>query len=119
MYEMVQTWETDGAAGAWLVLNACYVLTIVPFVHRKVLRIPIAPWFVTNFIPFALLGFLTFGLARGLLGVWAPSAGIAAELATLVVAGAAYSLLGYTLLGETLKGRLQDILRRRRLSLYP
>jgi hypothetical protein len=94
-------------------------MTIVPFVHRKVLRIPIAPWFVINLFPFALLGFLTFGLARGLLELLAPSAGIASELATLVAAAAAYSLLGYTLLGETLKNGLQDILRRRRLSLYP
>jgi hypothetical protein len=118
MYEMVRTWETEGAAGAWLVLNACYVVTIVPLVHWKVLRIPVAPWFVTNLIPFALLGLLTFGLARGLLELWAPSAGIASELVTLVAAGVAYCLLGYTLLGETLKNGVQAVLRRRRLSLY-
>jgi len=40
-------------------------------------------------------------------------------VATLVAAAATYSLLGYTLLGETLKTGLQDILRRRRLGLNP
>lgn len=118
MYGMVRTWGINGAAGAWLVLNACYVVTIIPFVHWKVLRIAVAPWFLTNLIPFACLGLLTFGLARALLALWGPS-GIAAEVATLVAAAATYSLLGYTLLGETLKTGLQDILRRRRLGLNP
>jgi hypothetical protein len=115
---MVRTWGINGAAGAWLVLNACYVVTIIPFVHWKVLRIAVAPWFLTNLIPFACLGLLTFGLARALLALWGPS-GIAAEVVTLVAAAATYSLLGYTLLGETLKTGLQDILRRRRLGLNP
>jgi hypothetical protein len=113
---MVQTWGIDGAAGAWLVLNACFVGTIVPFVHRKILRIPVTPWFVTTLIPFAFLGLVTFGLARGLLALWSPF-GIASELMVLVAAAAAYTLLGYLLLGETLKSGVQDVLRRRGLSL--
>jgi len=38
---------------------------------------------------------------------------------TLVAAAAAYSLLGYTLLGETLKSGVHHFLRGRRLSLSP
>jgi O-antigen/teichoic acid export membrane protein len=106
MFLMISRWGIAGAALAWLLLNLSYVAAYIPFVHRRILKIPVLPWFTRLLLPFVILGCITFGLARTVLLVAAPAASIPTEIAMLAIAAAAYVGLGFLLLDPRLKNSL-------------
>jgi len=44
-----------GVAAGWVLLNASYLLTLIPAVHRRILGEPVVPWLIKTLIPFPLL----------------------------------------------------------------
>ncbi len=54
----------DGAALAWLALNAAYLVTLVPVVHAAVLRTNPLAWLGARVLPYAALAALCFGAGR-------------------------------------------------------
>lgn len=104
LYWLISRWGIDGAAAAWLLLNAGYVLVIIPAVHRAILDIPVLPWFFGILVPFALLGGCAFGGARLLAGYL--SLGGGAELFMIIPAALAYLGLGYFYLGRPVRSEL-------------
>jgi O-antigen/teichoic acid export membrane protein len=106
MYSMILMWGIDGAAWAWLLLTLSYVVTIIPFVHRRILNVPILPWFTRLFIPFGLLGFATFGFGRCLISLWIPGAGVWTNLFIAALAALVYSAVGSLLLSVDFKRSL-------------
>lgn len=112
LYWMINAFGANGAAGVWLALNVCYVLILVPTVHRKILEFPVAPWFLKTLLPFVLLGCTTFGAVRLITSRWLLDTGMVADLAALAVAALFYSALGYFLLGAGIRADLRGLMRR-------
>ncbi|MHB1261336.1 MAG: oligosaccharide flippase family protein [Thermoplasmatota archaeon] len=97
-----------GAGIAWMLLNAGYLFTLAPWVHRQVLDRGTVRWAWNNLGIFAVLGALTLGVpafaahwfALGRPATWA-----------LMVAGAgAYSVLGYARLHAQTRREVQATL---------
>lgn len=101
LYGMIFRWGIEGAAVSWLLLNACYVLVLVPIVHRSILNIPAAPWFSGILLPFALLGTFAFGCARMFANFLSLST--KTELIMLFPAVVAYVGIGYLFLGAEIR----------------
>lgn len=110
LYVMILMWGVQGAATAWLLLNAGYVLTIVPVVHRNILNIPVAKWFGSTLFPFALLGTTTFGCSRLLANFMSLPPGF--ELMMLIPAVISYIGIGYFLLGAAVRADIILMLQR-------
>lgn len=110
LYGMISFWGIEGAAAAWLLLNAGYVLVIIPKVHRDILDIPVAPWFSGTLLPFALLGSSTFGCARLFANYLSLAPGF--ELLMIFPAVIAYIGIGYFFLGAVVRTDLIHMFRR-------
>jgi len=106
LYGLITGWGIEGAAVAWLLLNAGYIVVIVPIVHRNILKIPVIPWLVGILLPFAVLGIITFGGARLITNYLSLTLGF--ELAIIVPAVIAYMGLGYFILGKAVRS---DVIR--------
>jgi O-antigen/teichoic acid export membrane protein len=90
-----------GVAAAWALLNASYLLTLVPAVHRRVLREPVLPWLTRSFLPFPLLACGLLLLARVLVENITPDRFLA--WVGLGTAGVLYLAIGWLLLGPDLR----------------
>ncbi len=101
LYGLISHWGIDGAAAAWLLLNAGYVLVIIPTVHRRILNIPVLPWYFRTLLPFVLLGSATFGCARLLANYLLLDT--AFELFLILPAVIAYVGIGYFFLGAVIR----------------
>ena len=90
-----------GVAAAWALLNASYLLTLVPAVHRRVLQEPVLPWLTRSFLPFPLLACALLLIVRVLI----ETVGLARPVAWvgLVAAGVLYLGMGWLLLGPDLQ----------------
>jgi O-antigen/teichoic acid export membrane protein len=110
LYGLIHLFGIEGAAAAWLALNGGYALVIVPVVHRTILKIPVAPWYVRTLLPFAILGIATFGLARLLVEYFACKPEL--ELAAMALAALAYMFVGYSFLGVSIRNDVSQALRR-------
>ena len=114
LYFLVATDGIMGAAWAWLALNFCYAATLVPIVHRKLLHVSTNDWLVRTIVPFAALGFSTFGLAWLVQDrLLAPDRRIF-DLIGVAVGGTFYCLAGYWLLGERIRSEALALLGLRR-----
>ena len=89
-----------GAAVCWLALNLYYLLSLLPLVQIRLLRQKVGPWLMRNVFAFLVAGVVTFGGAKFL--VVAFGTGWIAWPA-LVIAAAAYVLLGYMWLARDLR----------------
>jgi O-antigen/teichoic acid export membrane protein len=109
LYGLILYLGIDGAALAWLLLNASYLLLLVPRVHREVLEVAVSPFVLRILAPFMLLGVLTFGLARAFVdgSGFATPAGLAAFGGALLLYGAA----GLFLLGNDIRRSMWSTLR--------
>jgi len=110
LYGMIFFWGIEGAAAAWLLLNAGYVFVIVPMVHRIILGIPVMPWFSRTLFPFAFLGAAVFGSARVFANCLLLTAGL--ELFLLIPAVIVYAGIGYFFLGSVVRTDLIKIFQR-------
>jgi O-antigen/teichoic acid export membrane protein len=111
MYFAVVNYGIVGAAAAWLVLQISYVLMIIPWVHRKVLHLPVMAWFTQRFFPFLFTGCAAFGAGR-LLTFWPPMNGDWGWLAALLLSLSLYGVVGYQLIGRELKDSIRLTVRR-------
>ena len=89
-----------GAAVCWLALNLYYCLSLLPLVQIRLLRQKVSPWLMRNAFTFLLVGIVTFGGAKVL--AIALGAGWTVWPA-LVIAAAAYVVLGYMRLASDLR----------------
>jgi O-antigen/teichoic acid export membrane protein len=112
LYWMTGAYGANGAAAAWMTLNLFYVLVLVPAVHRLLLDIPFAPWFLRTLIPFWLLGFAAFGIPRYALEHWFNVGGGAASVVALTFALLCFGGVGAALLGAGIRADLLGLVRR-------
>lgn len=99
LYLLTRTLGIEGAALAYVLLNAYYVATFAVVVQRYVLKDRLMAWFIRTLIPFFALGFI-FGLGY-LLGqqVDNPLLRGSIYVANVVV----YLVLGFSLLDQSIK----------------
>jgi O-antigen/teichoic acid export membrane protein len=109
LYGLISAWGIEGAALAWLLLNAAYVIFLVPRVHHELLKVAVWPFVLRILAPFAMLAVLAFGLARAVVdtGSLATPIGLAALTGALLV----YTVLGYFLLGNEIRNSVWTSLR--------
>ena len=112
LYFMIRQWHTVGAAAAWLLLNLSYVLTLVPIVHRDLLKISTVRWFKNTLLPFAALGMGSFGTARVARDMWT-AGGTITDIVAIGAGGGLYFLIGYRLLGPRIRNDIVRVLDRR------
>lgn len=110
LYGMIIWWGIEGAAFSWLLLNAGYVLVIVPLVHRSILNISYSPWFFKIFLPFAMLGVLTFGGVRLITNYLLLTPGL--ELIMVIPAIIAYIGLGLLFIGPAVRADVFNMFQR-------
>lgn len=109
LYLLIANFGVAGAGAAWAILNAGYLVTLVPYVNRRILRTSIVSWYIRTVVPFGVLGVLTFGsLALAV----AESDIVIVHLGATVAASAIYLTCGYFLLGNTLRAEAKSIARR-------
>jgi O-antigen/teichoic acid export membrane protein len=112
LYWITGIYGANGAAAAWLALNLFYVIALVPTVHRLLLDIPVAPWFLRTCMPFLLLGCTTFGVTRLAFDRWFGPIGLTQLVAALVFALLSFGALGCRLLGAEIRADLLGTFRR-------
>lgn len=98
-----------GAALAWLLLNVYYLATLVPIVHRDIVRTSTTRWLTKNFLPFVGTGILVFGAGR-VLSDLAGGGGLEALVVT-VVGVVGYSIVGFTLLSASVRNEAVNSVR--------
>lgn len=84
---MTARWGPVGAAGAWVLLNAIYLLVGMPLTHRRLMRGETRAWFTADIFPPVLAVLLVTAVARFLIPRDAgPVVTVASLGATFVVA---------------------------------
>jgi O-antigen/teichoic acid export membrane protein len=98
-----------GAAAVWLILNASYLVTLVPIIQRRLLGGGVLRWVSTAVLPFPLTSFAVFASLRVLFGV----PGVEDPRFWVIVAGGgiAYSAVASRFLSATLRGHVRVMLR--------
>ena len=109
-YWLISAWGITGAAVGWLLLNASYLVTLVPAVHRRILGIPTESWFRQVVQPLAIVGLLSFGAARLLAESWGLSDVL--TLLLLLPAVLVYVSVGQLFLGVEIRADAMNVLRR-------
>ncbi len=64
LYWLIVELGIDGAALAWLLLNAGYVVFLLPRVHHRILNIAVGPYLLHVLMPPAALALVCFGPAK-------------------------------------------------------
>jgi O-antigen/teichoic acid export membrane protein len=98
-------WGAVGAATTWLLLNLYYQVTLLPTVHKNVVRVSTRAWLASSVLPFVGTAVLVFGGIRVLLlatGVNEPVLGLLAG----GVGVAAYAIVGFAFLRGSLKAEI-------------
>ena len=113
VYLFVTNYGIYGAGLAWLLLNLSYVALLIPIVHRQILSIPTARWFLGFVAPFVLLGCASFALPRMVADHLQTNSRNLFNIAALGAAMALYGLFGYRLLGSHIQAEFMAILRHR------
>lgn len=105
LYLLIGRWGGLGAAAAWVLLNASYVVSWLPFFHKNILRSSMGAWLGGACLPFVGCGAVSFGLGRGVLSVmgWHQPA---AAWAMGALAVPVYGALGYRFLDPPLRGTI-------------
>lgn len=96
LYGAIAKFGIVGAASAWAMLNICYVVSIVPLVHRYYLKSSVALFFWHIAGPFTLIGSVCFGGTRLIADTW--YFGQQATFLLMTVAGFGYVAAGFFLL---------------------
>jgi O-antigen/teichoic acid export membrane protein len=96
--------STAGAALVWLLLNASYIVTLIPIVHKRVVTDSTARWLGSSVIPFPLAGLAIFLGLRSLFGIQQID-----ELGfwvVIAVGAITYAVLASRFLSPALRGHL-------------
>jgi hypothetical protein len=92
-----------GAAAGWVALNLYYVCSLLPLVHRRVLKAPVSTWLWRCLLLPALVAIVSFGTLRAAASLIANEAATWAALATALLA---YGLLSLLLMSSSLRDEL-------------
>lgn len=105
---LVRSHGIEGAALAWFLLNAAYVLILVPAVHARVLFTDVIPYARSILLPFAGLTIVSFGGSR-IVGslIWNQEVGLTV-LSYCLGAMVLYASVGYLLLGPAIQHKLKS-----------
>ncbi len=109
LYWLVLDYGISGAAAAYAILNAYYLLTLLPLVQKKVIRQSTGAWLCANFLPFLLVGVGTFGFAKLLTIALQPGWQTLASIALGVVL---YLLVAWFFLSGALRVDLSRVIKR-------
>ena len=106
LYWLVRNWGIDGAAWAWGILNAYYLLVLLPLLQRRIPMEPVHRWFLRHVFPFASSGLLVVGGSQiAVRYLWGE--GPRQSIAGLVVGGLAYASLAFTFLDANVVDRFR------------
>jgi O-antigen/teichoic acid export membrane protein len=109
LYWLVHQYGITGAAGAYAGLNAYYVCVFVPLVQSKVIKQGFGIWLRTNLLPFAMAGFVAFGLAK----ILALAVPLGWQTGCVLIFGCAlYGGIAWFLLSVSLRSDLTGALKR-------
>ena len=100
LYGLIEQWGASGAAIGWAIFNATYVLTLVPNVHRVVLRDALLPWLWHGLAAPLLAATIAVGSMRLLAAI------VGLPLATWAALGLSlplFGLIGYLLISPALR----------------
>lgn len=64
MFYLLTNHALEGAALGWILLNIYYLLTLMPYTQRRILKNGMVFWMTHILLPFAITGVLIFGLGR-------------------------------------------------------
>ena len=106
LYLLISRYGIAGAAFCWAVLNFCYLCSLVPAVHHKVVRAPLADWLWRCLAVPSLLAIAIF------LPLKSASALLAHEAATwiaLAIAIAIYAAGAFLLMSQNLRAELSKL----------
>jgi O-antigen/teichoic acid export membrane protein len=99
---LLDTHGIAGAALAWVILNAYYLVVLVPIVQRRLLQQGFGIWVCENFLPFVLLAGVLFG-GMCLLNAQLESTAAWLTWGLMAAAAIAYALGGFFLLARELR----------------
>jgi O-antigen/teichoic acid export membrane protein len=99
-----------GAAAAWAALNISYVFTLIPAAQRRLLGGGTLAWLRSAFVPFPVVGLVTFGLARLIVGLPGPQEPVL--WLAIAVSAALYALVGFRLLSPNVRGQARHLVTR-------
>ena len=96
LYWLVTSRGIEGAAWAWVGLNAYYLLILLPLLQRRLPIEPIPAWFARHVLPFVAASLVLIGGSRAAAtffggAAWTPAAWLAAG--GLVYAAVAFAFL--------------------------
>jgi O-antigen/teichoic acid export membrane protein len=103
LYWLTSREGTVGAAAGWVALNLYYVCSLLPLVHRRVLKAPVSTWLWRCLLLPALVAIVSFGTLRAAASLIANEAATWAALATALLA---YGLLSLLLMSSSLRDEL-------------
>lgn len=103
LYWLISSHGIVGAAIGWLALNAFYVGSLLPLVHRRVLAAPVSGWLWRCLLLPALLAVLSFAPLKAAASLLAIEAAIWSALALAIIA---YGLGAFLLMSSGLRAEL-------------
>ena len=106
----VMAYGPVGAAAAWAVLNISYVVTLIPMAQRRLLGGGTLAWLRSAFLPFPLVGIVTFGAARLIVGPRGPQDAV--FWAAIVASSLLYALVGFRLLSPGVRSSARQLVSR-------
>ncbi|OHE76495.1 MAG: hypothetical protein A3F67_12265 [Verrucomicrobia bacterium RIFCSPHIGHO2_12_FULL_41_10] len=110
IFFLIQFYSVNGAAIAWMILNLFYLVSLVPFVHWQVLKISSLMWVFEIFIPYSLLGIVSFGLLKWMAHIDQSFIGFSSDLIALIVAILLYGILGLLFLGKDIRRTMEGLI---------
>jgi len=96
-----------GAAAAWAVLNVSYVFTLIPVAQRRLLGGGTLRWLRSAFLPFPVVGLVTFGIARSIVGLRGPQD--PALWLAIVASAVLYAVVGFRLLSPSVRAHARQL----------
>lgn len=111
LYWLVSHYGINGAAWAWVGLNAYYLTVMIPLIHRRMSLEPVGQWLLRRVLPFSAVGLLVVGGSRivvrtvGVRGNWP-------LLVALLMAGVVYAIVAFPFLDASVGAYLQGWRRR-------
>jgi len=109
LYFGTSHWGIVGAASAWVVLNAYFLLLLLPLVQRLIVKASVTRWAAANFFPFVLRGTVTFALAASIANRLGGGRGPLIPLVLCGLASAVYVVWGVYAVTPALRADLRHI----------
>jgi O-antigen/teichoic acid export membrane protein len=109
LYLATARWGITGAAFAWVLLNAYFLLLLLPLVETRIVGSSVVQWATTNFLPFVTRGGVSFALAAGVASRVAHGRGPLIPIALCVVASIVYTVWGLYAVSPALRADVRHL----------